>query len=153
MNEIELSAKDLGTMIGVSARMVLNLHERGIVVKASRGRYRVAESVKNYCAHLRATAAGRGGEDEAKTLTAERTRLAREQADQTALKNAALRRDLVPAAEVEREWSEVLRRVRSGCMAIPSRIRQSLAHLTVYDVQTIDAEVRAVLAEIGADDQ
>jgi phage terminase Nu1 subunit (DNA packaging protein) len=153
MNEIEVSAKDLAKVIGVKDRTVREFADRGLVIRAGRGRYRLVESVRAYCDHLRATAAGRGGEDEAKTLTSERTRLAREQADQTALKNAALRRDLVPAAEVERAWSEILRRVRSGCLAIPSRVRQALAHLTAYDVQAIDAEVRAVLAEIGADDQ
>lgn len=153
MNEIEVSAKDLANVLGVKDRTVRDFADRGLVIRAGRGRYRLVASVRSYCEHLRATASGRGGEDEAKTLTAERTRLAREQADQTALKNAALRRDLVPAAEVEREWSEILRRVRSGCMAIPSRIRQSLTHLTAYDVQAIDAEVRVVLAEIGADDQ
>lgn len=153
MNEIDVSAKDLADIIGVKDRTIRDFADRGLVIRGGRGRYRLIESVRTYCEHIRATASGRGGEDEAKTLTAERTRLAREQADQTALKNAALRRDLVPAAEVEREWSEVLRRVRSGCMAIPSRIRQHLAHLTAYDVQAIDAEVRAVLTEVGADDQ
>jgi len=38
-------------------------------------------------------------------------------------------------------------------VAIPSRIRQSMAHLTAHDVQVIDAEVRTVLTEIGIDDQ
>jgi len=153
MNEIEVSAKDLAKVIGVKDRTVREFADRGLVIRTSRGRYRLIESVRTYCDHIRTTASGRGGEDEAKTLTSERTRLAREQADQTALKNAALRRELVPAAEVEREWSEVLRRVRSGCVAIPSRIRQSMAHLTAHDVQVIDAEVRTVLTEIGIDDQ
>lgn len=151
MKEIELSAKELGAMLGVSARMVLNLFERGIVLKAGRGRYSVAESVKNYCEHLRATASGRGGEDGVQNLTAERTRLAREQAEQVALKNAAFRKELVPASEVEREWAEVLRKVRAGCLAVPSRARQVLPHLTGHDVQVIDTEIRAVLASIGSD--
>lgn len=151
MIETELSAKQLGAMLGISARMVTNLHDKGIVVKAGRSRYRVAESVHNYCAHLRATAAGRGGATAVDALATERTRLAREQADQTALKNAALRKELVSAADVEREWSEVLRRVRSGCLAIPARVRQALPHLTVHDAQVIDGELRAALTEIGHD--
>ena len=34
-------------------------------------------------------------------------------------------------------------------LAVPSRVAQRLPHLTAHDVAEIDAEVRAVLAEIG----
>lgn len=80
---------------------------------------------------------------------AERMRLLREQADSVALKNAALRRELVPAAEVEREWSGILRLIRSGILAAPSRLRQLLPHLTADDVEQIDSELRRVLEEIA----
>lgn len=79
----------------------------------------------------------------------ERLRLLKEQADHAALKNAALRRELVPAAEVEREWSGVLREVRAGILAVPSRLRQVLPHLSAADVEAIDAELRRVLEELA----
>jgi hypothetical protein len=44
-------------------------------------------------------------------------RLAREQADHIAIKNASARRELVPAARVEAEWSCVLRTLRSPLLA------------------------------------
>lgn len=81
--------------------------------------------------------------------SSERVRLLREQADHAALKNAALRRELVPAAEVEREWSGILRQVRSGILAAPSRLRQLLPHLTADDVEQIDGELRRVPEEIA----
>jgi terminase small subunit / prophage DNA-packing protein len=62
---------------------------------------------------------------------------------------APMRRELVPATEVEAEWSGVLRTVRAGILAVPSRVQQRLPHLTPHDVAEIDAEVRAALAEIG----
>ena len=52
------------------------------------------------------------------------------------------------AAAVEAEWSGVLRNVRAGMLAVPSRAR--LPHLTPHDIAEIDAEVRAVLTEIGS---
>lgn len=70
----------------------------------------------------------------------ERDRLAREQADNVALKNAALRRELVPAVEVEQRWSEILRRVRSKLLAVPSRVRQQCPHFTQHDIDAIDSE-------------
>lgn len=80
---------------------------------------------------------------------AERLRLIKEQADHAALKNAALRRELVPAAEVEREWAGVLRQVRAGILAVPSRLRQLLPGLTAAEVEAIDAELRRVLEEMA----
>jgi phage terminase Nu1 subunit (DNA packaging protein) len=149
MNEIEVSARDLAKIIGVKERTVRDFADRGLVIRAGRGRYRLVESVRTYCEHIRATASGRGGEDEAKTLTAERTRLAREQAEQVALKNAALRRDLVPAADVERTWTAMIRQARSALLAVPSRIRQIIPHLPADEVEVIDGELRRVLKELA----
>lgn len=83
------------------------------------------------------------------TAVNERDRLAREQADNVALKNAQLRRELVPAVDVEARWSDVLRRVRSKILAVPSRVRQSHPHLTAHDVLAIDAELRRALEELA----
>jgi hypothetical protein len=45
---------------------------------------------------------------------------------------------------VEAEWSNVLRTVRAGMLAVPSRAAQRLPHLTPFDVSEIDKEVRGV---------
>ena len=82
---------------------------------------------------------------------AERARLVREQADHAALKNAMLRRELLSAVEVERSWSDTLRRVRSRVLAVPSRLRQVLPHLTTHDAQAIEAELRAALEDLAHD--
>jgi phage terminase Nu1 subunit (DNA packaging protein) len=79
----------------------------------------------------------------------ERDRLAREQADNMSLKNAALRRELVPSTEVEARWADTLRRIRSKVLAVPSRVRQRLTHLTVHDVGVIDGELRAALDDLA----
>jgi hypothetical protein len=53
------------------------------------------------------------------------------------------------AVAVEAEWSEVLRTVPAGMLAVPSRCAARLLHLTAHDVSEIDAEVRAPVTEIG----
>jgi len=83
------------------------------------------------------------------SAVSERDRLAREQADNMALKNAALRRELVPAVEVEQRWSEVARRIRSKVLSVPSRVRQQCPHFTQHDVGAIDSELRAALEELA----
>lgn len=86
------------------------------------------------------------------SVSTERLRLVKEQADAAALKNAIARRDYVPASEVEREWSSVMRKLRSGILAIPSRVRQVLPHLTAQDVATLDAELRRTLEGLAGDE-
>ena len=66
------------------------------------------------------------------------------------LKNARLRGSLLDAEAVEREWCSILTAVRSGCLAIPSRLGSRLPHLSPADVAKVDAEVRAVLNELVA---
>ena len=43
----------------------------------------------------------------------------------------------------------MLRMVRAGMLAVPSRCAARLPHLSAHDVAVIDAEVRAVLTDIG----
>ncbi|TAH67645.1 MAG: DNA packaging protein [Rhodopseudomonas palustris] len=85
----------------------------------------------------------------APAVPSERDRLAREQADAVALKNAKLRGELVSAADVEKRWSDILRRIRSGVLAVPARVRQMNPHLTGRDVAAIDAELRRVLDDLA----
>lgn len=131
--------------------MLSELKKRGIAVHHGRDAWDLEETVRNYVTHLRGIASGRGDEESALNLTAERARLAKEQADAQSLKNAVLRDTLVDAGEVERKWADVLRQVRSRIMAVPSRLRQARG-LAASDVAAMDAELRAALAELGSGD-
>ena len=79
--------------------------------------------------------------------TKQRGRLAAAQANLAEIKAAKLRGELVEAAAVEAEWSGVLRSVRAGMLAVPSRVAARLPHLTKHDVAEIDTEVRAALTD------
>jgi phage terminase Nu1 subunit (DNA packaging protein) len=139
-----VSADALGDMIGISGRQIRELARRNIVVKAGTGTYEVRASVRAYCTHLREQAAGRTG---SKTLTEERIRVAKEQGDALAMKNAIARGEMIPARAIETAWAAVLRDVRAALLAIPSRIQQRLGHLTAHDVSEIDLEIRNALKE------
>ena len=82
-------------------------------------------------------------------VTKERGRLAAAQADLAEIKGARLRGEMVLAADVASEWSAILRTVRAGMLAVPSRCAARLPHLSKHDVAEIDAEIRAALVEIG----
>lgn len=140
------SADALGSLLGISGRSVRDLASRSIIGRVGAGRYPVRESVRSYCAHLREQAAARSGSS---TLTDERIRVAREQADKLAMQNALVRGEMIAAREVESVWSATLRGVRAELQALPGRIQQRLGHLTAHDVSEIDHEIRATLTEIA----
>ncbi len=139
-------------LLALSPAALSDLKKRGIAIHIGRDAYDMAETVRRYVEHLRGTASGRGGEEQITSLTAERSRLAKEQADAMALKNAALRGYLVSAAEVERTWGDLLRQVRARILAVPGRLRLS-QHLPPEIFVEIDRELRDALMELGnADD-
>lgn len=146
-----IGGKDLCGLLGLTSGALTDLKKRGIAVHLGHDAYDLEATVRAYVTHLRGIASGRGGEEQTANLTAERARLAKEQADAQALKNAALRRELVPAADVERAWGDVLRQVRARILAVPSRLRQAL-DLTTADIDVIDRELREALTELGNGD-
>lgn len=138
----------LADILDVSPSMLTELKKRQIAVPLGLHAFDLTTTVRNYVRHLRGTASGRGGEEQVAALTTERARLAKEQADAQALKNAALRGALVEAAAVERAWGELLRQVRSRVLAVPSRLRGELA-LDAATAEAIDRELRLALEELG----
>ncbi len=147
-----IGGADLCNLLGITPAALTGLVKRNLAVRLGHDAYDLAETVSRYVQHLRGTAAGRGGEEQVLTLTGERARLARAQADAQELKNATLRGELVPAAEVERAWSDTLRGLRSQLLALPSRIRADLGHLTPADVERIDRIMRDTLTDLGEAD-
>lgn len=147
-----IGGADLCELLDISPAALTDFHQRGLAVKLGHDAYDLGATVRAYTGHLRGIAAGRGGEEHVNTLTSERARLAKEQADAQAMKNAALRGDLVAAAEVVREWGDVLRKVRAAMLAVSSRLRSALPHLTAADAATIDREIRDSLTELAHGD-
>ena len=144
-----VTAAHLGEVVGITDRAVRELGRRGIVPRLADGRYPIRAAIRAYCAWMREAAAGRGQMGPKSSLTAERLRLVREQADRAALGNAQARGELVPAAAVEAEWASVATALRARLLALPSRVNQRLPHLTAAEVEAIDREVRDALTELG----
>jgi phage terminase Nu1 subunit (DNA packaging protein) len=149
MNDQTINAAGLAVLFGVSDRVIREHTASGMLVKTGES-YALIPNVPTYCAHLRKLAMMRGGGEAAiATATVERGRLAKAQADHVETKNAKARGDLVAATDVEAEWTGIMRTVRAGMLAVPSRVSQRLPHLTAHDVSEIDREVREVLTAMG----
>lgn len=139
-----MAEAEIAAFLGIATSQVRTKTRDGILVKDGRGRWNVRESLQGYLSQLR-DGAIRGGGQVPDDLKAEKLRLARQQADKLELANAAARGELVRSADVEREWANVLRDVRSTMLAVPSRLGSKLAHLTAHDVAEIDSEIKAAL--------
>ena len=144
------TAAELARTLDLSEASIHGLARRGVVVRASRGKYLREESVRRYVRELRAQLeAVKGGADSAATLRAEKIRVTKAQADAVEIKNAQKRGELLQADEVERTWSDTLRSLSTGLLTIPAQCGAKLPHLTQQDVLAIDVEIRARLVELG----
>jgi phage terminase Nu1 subunit (DNA packaging protein) len=150
LNDLMATHAELAEWTGLSARGVAEAGKRGVMVKAGR-HFQLKASVQRYIADLQRQLRQAGGSEAAASAAAERGRLAAAQADLVALRVARQRGELLDAKAVEAEWSDILRTVRSGCLAIPSRVGPRLPQLTPADLAEVDEEVRAVLTELGHD--
>lgn len=124
----------------------------GHIPNAERGGFSLDECREAYIRHLREQAAGRLGKDATLSLTDERAGLAKAQREAQELKNAVTRGEYVSAADVTHRWADILRAVRSGILAVTSRIRHRLPHLTVDDAEVIEQEIRDALTALSNGD-
>jgi len=131
------------------ARYVRELRDDGKIPdprSASLDEIRVA-----YIRGLRAAAAGHVSADGTLDLTAERARLAKEQADAQELKNAVTRGALVDAEEVAGGWVAVATAIRTRMLAVPVRVSHELAEATEPSEchGIVDRAIREILEELA----
>lgn len=114
-NEIEaidVSARDLAAVLGLSDRQVRNLAAEGVVVPVTRGRYRLAESARRYIASQRRPDA----------VTELDRRIAESRLRSLQMQNAAREGKLIPYQEAEALMAETLGVVLAGLSSLPARI-------------------------------
>jgi phage terminase Nu1 subunit (DNA packaging protein) len=146
---MHMKPQALAGLLGITTRRLGQLHEEGIAVKVDRGLYDAAATVQAMLAHAGGKAAGKAVELD---FDRERARLAAAQADGHELKNAVTRGELVPVEDVEREWGDVLRKVRASMLAVTSRVRQRISGMDTAQAAILDREIRDAL-EALSDDQ
>lgn len=109
-------------VLALSERQVQELARDGIIPRTTRGTYDLLVCVQSYVKHIREVAAGRSSTDGKLDIVAERARLAREQADHYAMKNAVMREQLVPAEDIEAAYVSVQSAVQRRILAVPKAV-------------------------------
>ena len=145
-----ISETELADLLGLTSSRIRTLTRDGVLKRTAPATYERREAVRSYAHALREALtkkghASKGGD----ALAAEKLRLATAQADKLERANAADRGNLIPVSDVAREWAGVLRGVRAGLLALPSRVGSRLGHLTPHDLSEIDLEVRSTLNDLS----
>lgn len=114
------------------------------------GTFDAAATIQNYIRN----ATGKAGSREANLdLNAEKARLAKEQADQIALKNAVTRGEVLDAEAVAQTWESIVADVRSAMLAVPGRLRRRAGGaLDAAAISLVDHEIREALTALAKPD-
>ena len=113
---------EVAAHLDLTDRSIRELIGRGILPTSARGLMDVDRCRVAYIRHLREAAAGRATGPSGDDLTAERARLAKEQADHFSLKNGAMRLELLSKSEITRAVTAAFQHVRDGMTALPAKL-------------------------------
>jgi phage terminase Nu1 subunit (DNA packaging protein) len=137
-----MTVSQFAVHIGIRTRGVYELIETGVVVKGDNGKVLVDESRLRYIAHLRDAKAKHGG-----GLADARAKLAEAQLVEQTLKNQKMLGDLISVGDASVAWGRFATVVKSSVLAIPSRARAMIPHLTAHDGQTLRQLCTDILTE------
>src|SRR3990167_8047303 len=143
--------KEVASHLDLTDRAVRDLISRGVLPRTAKGGLDLEVCRVAYLRHLRERAAGRESDDDEFSLTAERARLAKEQADRFALKNATSRRELAPMDQVGAGHLAMSTTISQRMEAISPRLAIEVATESDPDVceELIEKAVHDALRELA----
>lgn len=140
---------EVAAHLGVSLKYVNDLIAKGYIQKQDRAKYDIDECRISYISNLREMAAGRAANGDL-DLSAERARLAKEQADAKEMENMVERGELLYIDDIIRDFEEQLINCKTKLLAAPTKIAAEIhAARDVAEVQSIMEEaVKEALSEL-----
>lgn len=134
---IKMSQEEFGDLIGVSQQTVSILLNREVLSSGGNAR----QWLQQYCGHIREIAAGRLSTEGSADLIAERTRLAKEQADKVAMQNAERRAELAPVSAMEMVLAAVGAKVGKILDTIPGHVRRRVPGIGAEVIEAIASDI------------
>ena len=150
ISAITVSSKVFAEIIGVSDRRVRQLGEEGILIRAAKGRYKLAESIKNYILTLKVANDSNNiidkSEIDLETEKALKERVNRHIAE---LKLAKMKGEAHSSEDVERVMTDMLTSFKTHLLNIPSKLAPILVSRNdiSFIKNILNKEVLSVLNE------
>ncbi|MBM7592267.1 hypothetical protein [Brevibacillus fulvus] len=145
-NEIILTTKQFSELLDLSPRRIQQLAEEGVLVKVSRGQYKLIESIRNYIAQLQSRASEQEVDYYREKALHEKAK--REKAELTLM---VMKGELHRSEDVRFVMNDMIAAFRSKMLNIPAKIAPQLVGKKKHsDIQHMLArEVRDALAELS----
>ena len=146
-----VNVETVAKALNVTPRRVQQLAAEGMP-RATRGEYDLGQCMAWYIRFLQKALESRqapGGDAASQEFTRERSRLAREQADRTALQNAELRGDLGRLSVWQEELERFMAEMRAAILSLPSKLAPQLDGDAAARQRTLEAAVHEVLGRLA----
>lgn len=140
------SKSELADFLGMSGRSVDTWVQRGVIIRAERGRYRLLESSRRYCEALRERAASSPTNG---TLSEERLKTLRVTNQIKQAELARLQLETLTQDELKQPWTILASAVRSAVESVPERAKTIIPSLTDHDRYHLQAICRDILMDIA----
>ncbi|MFY0545466.1 hypothetical protein [Brevibacillus sp. H7] len=124
-SEIVFSAKQLSEILNLTPRRIQQLAEEGIMVKASRGKYKAIDSIQRYIQLLQEK---KGDSDEVDYFT-ERALHEKAKREKAELALAVMKGDLHRSKDVEMVMNDMIAAFRARILAIPTKLAPQMQGL------------------------
>jgi phage terminase Nu1 subunit (DNA packaging protein) len=134
-----VTVEQLARLLDVTPRRVQQLVAEGRLRKVAHGHYPLLPAIRAYIRHLKQEIPL----DSGATLTAERARLAKEQADRLAMQNATARRELAPLSLIEETIAKSAAQTSKKLEGIVPQIKRRVPEMSAVALQIIEEEIDA----------
>ena len=126
---IYVSQTDMCRALDVSRSAVNQLEEKGVLVKAGRGKYDIVQSTHNYIRRMRGRDAKTSGNSDGDSIDyyEERARLTKAQADRQEIEVQKAQGVLVEADKVVKAWVDTIVTTRNRLLAIPQKLSYEIS--------------------------
>jgi hypothetical protein len=138
------AATELGEALCLSSQRINQLVKEGVLPAPIDGRYLPRDAVSAYVRHLRQREAGKSQAGEAVMKMQLENQMRR-------IKLQRIAKELVPIAQIQKDWFECSRRVRDGFLNLPSRLSGPFASEVSQDkiFELFTREIHSVLTELA----
>jgi phage terminase Nu1 subunit (DNA packaging protein) len=152
ISSVTVSAQVLGQIIGVTDRRIRQLAEENILVRISKGRYNLHESIKNYILTLKVAMETGNNDNPDGELDLDEEKALHERVKRhiAELKLQVMKGELHKSTDVERVMTDMLVAVRTKLLALPSKLAPILVSRNDigFIKDTVSKEILEVLNEL-----